>query len=77
MSALCACVASASLDFFVAPNRLLVTGCTAASAPLNLRKKKLHAVVLHMFVSYQNTRSAVSNQDVFWWGSGLCLALYM
>ena len=40
MSALCACVASASLDFFVAPNRLIFTGCTAASAPLDLRKKK-------------------------------------
>ena len=39
MSALCACVASASLDFFVAPNRLIFTGCTAASAPLDLRKK--------------------------------------
>ena len=40
------------------------------------KKKKLHDVVLHMFVSYQNTRNAVSNQDVFWWGSGLCLAHY-
>ena len=55
MSALCACVASASLDFFVAPNRLIFTGCTAASAPLDLRKK-LHAVMLHYHDSSYHTR---------------------